>query len=147
MDVNRDNFLYTLTKIRQRLFAFLEAGLAGNNIRDVPPSWGHILFVLDRKGPLTLQELADGAEKDKSTVSSVIKRLEEGGYVVKEKGKGDGRFVRIRLTARAKRIKPLIWKISDAMNEQLFSGLNAAEKNRLFELLGRVCDNAERMSK
>lgn len=141
MNVNQDNFLYTLTKVRQRLFSFLEAELAKNNITDVPPSYGHVLFVLDRKGPLTLQELARLSEKDKSTVSSMIKRLEENGYVTKVKGRDDGRFVKIKLTARARKIRPLIWEISDAMNKKLFSGLSAEEKNRLFELLGKVCDN------
>jgi MarR family transcriptional regulator, organic hydroperoxide resistance regulator len=141
MNVNRDNFLYTLTKIRQLLFAFLEAEMAKNNIRDISPSHGHILFVLDRKGPLALKELARLAEKDKSTVSSVIKRLEESGYVVKVKGKDDGRSVKIRLTARAKKIRPLIWRISGEMNAKLFSGLNDKERAMLFDLLGRVCDN------
>ncbi len=141
MEVNQDNFLYTLTKIRQRLFAFLEAELAKNNIKDISPSYGHILFVLDRKGPLTLLDLARYADKDKSTVSSVIKRLEGTGYVLKMKGKDDGRSVKIKLTARAKKIKPLVWEISGAMNEKLFNGLSAEEKNRLFDLIGKVCDN------
>jgi MarR family transcriptional regulator, organic hydroperoxide resistance regulator len=133
--------LFSLTRIRQRLFAFLEAELAKNNIKDVPPSYGHILFVLDQKGPLTLLELARYAEKDKSTVSSVIKRLEESGYVIKVKGKDDGRSVKIKLTARAKKIKPLVWEISGAMNEKLFSGLSREEKKMLFELIGKVCNN------
>jgi MarR family transcriptional regulator, organic hydroperoxide resistance regulator len=141
MKVNQDNFLYTLTRIRQRLFAFLEAELAKNNIKDVPPSYGHILFVLDRKGPLTLLDLARYADKDKSTVSSAIKRLEESGYVIKVKGKDDGRSVKIKLTARAKKIRPLVREISGAMNEKLFTGLSVDEKDRLFELIGKVCDN------
>ncbi len=143
MNVSQNNFLYTLTRIRMRLFAYLEAALAENGITDISPSCGHILFILDRKGPLALQELARFAEKDKSTVSSVVKRLEDSGYVVKVRGKDDGRSVKIRLTARAKKIKPVIGQISTAMNERLFSGLNREDKNRLFELIGRVCDNVE----
>ncbi|HNW26937.1 MAG TPA: MarR family transcriptional regulator [Spirochaetota bacterium] len=143
MKVSQNNFLYTLTRIRMRLFAYLEAELAEHGITDISPSCGHIMFVLDQKGPLTLQELARHAEKDKSTVSSVIKRLEAGGYVAKVRGKDDGRFVRIKLTARAKKIKPAIWEISNTMNDRLFSGLSREEKNSLFELIGRVCDNAD----
>jgi DNA-binding MarR family transcriptional regulator len=141
MEVNQKNFLYTLTKIRQRLFAFLEEEMAAKNIDDIPPSYGHILFILDAKGPLSLLELARLAEKDKSTVSSAITRLEEKGYVVKVKGAGDGRFVKIRLTARAKKIRPVVWGISTAMNERLFRGLSQGEKSKLFELVGKVLKN------
>jgi len=144
MEVNQNNFLYTLTKIRQRLFAYLEEELGNNNITDVPPSCGHILFILDTKGPISLIDLARYAEKDKSTVSSVVTRLEEKGYVAKVRGKDDGRYVKIRLTARAKRIRPVLWSISGAMNERLFRGLSRDEQSKLFELVGKVLKNAER---
>ena len=141
MEVNRSNFLYTLTTIRRRLFAFLEEEMAKKNIDDIPPSYGHILFVLDAKGPLSLLDLARYAGKDKSTVSSVIKRLAEKGYVVKVKGGEDGRSVKIRPTARAKRIRPVLWSISAAMNERLFRGLSRDEQSKLFDLMGKVLKN------
>lgn len=141
MDINQNNFLYILSKIRQRLFAFLEAELANNNINDISPSYGDVLFVLDRNGPLTIQEVARYAIKDKSTVSSVIKRLEESGYVVKEKNEDDGRFVKIRLTPKSKKIKARIWEISDRMNARLFAGLTEEEMSTLFALLGKIYRN------
>ncbi|MBP7736389.1 MAG: MarR family transcriptional regulator [Spirochaetes bacterium] len=141
MEVNRNNFLYALTKIRQRIFAFLEEEMAEKDIDDIAPSHGHILFILDTKGPLSLMELARFAEKDKSTVSSVITRLEEKGYVAKVKGAEDGRFVKIRLTARAKKIRPVLWGISAAMNERLFRGFSQDEKSKLFELVGKMLNN------
>ncbi len=143
MEVNRSNFLYALTKIRQRLFAFLEEEMAKKNIIDIPPSFGHILFILDAKGPLSLMDLARFAEKDKSTVSSVIQRLAEKGYVAKVKGGGDGRYITIRPTARAKRIRPVLWTISAAMNDRLFRGLNQDEQSKLFELMGKVLKNVK----
>jgi MarR family transcriptional regulator, organic hydroperoxide resistance regulator len=141
MEINQGNFLYALNKIRQRLFAFLEAELAKKNVHDIPPSYGDVLFVLERKGALTVQEIARYAVKDKSTVSSVVKRLEESGYVIKEKGGDDGRFVRIKPTGKAKRLRPVFRVISGDMNARLFKGLSAGEKITLFRLMEKVYKN------
>ena len=69
MKIDESNFLYILTNIRQRLFKFLESELAKENIKEIAPSYGDILFVLDQKGTLTMQEVARHTIKDKSTVS------------------------------------------------------------------------------
>lgn len=141
MIVNQGNFLFVISKIRQRLFSFLETEMAADNITDISPSYGDILFVLDQKGSLTVQEIANYTLKDKSTVSSVITRLEERGYVSKVKVSGDGRYTRIRLTPRAKKLKKHLWKISSEMNARLFEGLNEEEKKQLFELISKIYRN------
>jgi len=141
MKINERNFLYGLTAIRQRLFAFLEDEMAKGGIADIPPSFGDVLFVLDRRGPQMLQEIARHTMKDKSTVSSVVKRLEAAGYVTKEKGEGDARFVKVALTAKAKRVKASMRGISKKMNNRLFRGLSAGEREKLFGLMGRIHDN------
>lgn len=141
MEINQGNFLYALSKIRQNLFSFLEREMAAVNIRGISPSDGDILFLLGRRGELTIQEIASFTVKDKSTVSSVIKRLEGRGYVTKKRGDGDGRTVRIALTQKAKKTGPLLWKISASMNEKMFSRLSEDEKNKLFELMGKIYRN------
>lgn len=145
MEINQNNFLYSITKIRQSLFGFLESELLKNNIQDIAPSYGDILYIIDSHGPLTLQEIARLASKDKSTVSSVIKKLEENGYVTKVKVDDDARFVKIKLTAKAKKIKTILWKISDDMNKRLFNGLSEEEKNSLFTILGKINNNITRV--
>ena len=141
MKIHQGNFLYAVNKIRQRLFAFLEAELAGRNIRDISPSYGDVLLVLERKGPLTIQEIARHAVKDKSTVSSVVRRLEESGYVVREKVDEDGRSVRIKPTAKARKLRSVLWEISGDMNARLFNGLSDEEKSTLFMLMEKVYNN------
>lgn len=141
MKTDQGNFLYTLSKIRQNIFAYLEAEMSAKNISGISPSDGDIIFVLDIRGPLTLLEIARYTMKDKSTVSPVIKKLEKSGYVTKEKQEHDGRFVKIKLTARAKKLKPRLLEISGAMNLRIFNGLTEEEKSMLFSLISRVHDN------
>jgi len=141
MEIKESNFLYVMTNIRQRLFKFLENELAREQIKGIAPSYGDILFVLDRKGSITLQELAKHTIKDKSTVSSVIKKLEAGGYVTKERDAGDARCTHLTLTPEAKRLRPVLFAISRRMNARLFQGFTEEEKTTLFTLIGKVYRN------
>jgi DNA-binding MarR family transcriptional regulator len=142
MKVHSGNFLFALSKIRLRQFLFLEEQLSVFGVVDLSPSYGDVLFALDQKGPMALREIASLTNKDKSTVSSVIRKLEQTGYVTKKKGKGDARYVIIELTAKARKLKPLLLEISDEMNENLFRGLNRGEKAQLFKLIEKIAENA-----
>ena len=141
MKINETNFLYTITNIRQRLFKFLEEKLAKENIQNIAPSYGDILFVLERKGTITMQDLAKHTIKDKSTISSVVNKLEAGGYVTKEKDSEDARYTKLSLTPKAKELKSVLMQISGEMNQKLFEGLSNAEKAILFEIIGKIHNN------
>jgi MarR family transcriptional regulator, organic hydroperoxide resistance regulator len=141
MDINESNFLYIITNIRQRLFKFLDSELAKNNIRGIAPSYGDILFVLDQKGTITMQEVARHTIKDKSTISSVINKLASGGFILKERDGLDGRYTNLTLTAKAKKLRPVLLGISKEMNAKLFEGFNAEEKQNLFKLMEKVYKN------
>jgi DNA-binding MarR family transcriptional regulator len=141
MRVDETNFLYTLTNIRQRLFRFLRKELEQEGIRGVAPSYGDILFVLERKGTVTLQEVARHTIKDKSTISSVINKLEAGGYITKARDTSDARYTRLSLTAEAKEMKPALLRISDRMNRKIFQGLSGDEKRTLFRLMEKIYEN------
>jgi len=141
MQVDETNFLYALTNIRQRLFTFLKRELEKEGIPEVAPSFGDILFVLDQKGPITLQELARHTIKDKSTISSVIHKLEQHGYIVKERDASDARYTNLSLTAKARSLKPALIRISGNMNAKIFQGLSREEKQCLFEVLGKISEN------
>ena len=141
MQISEANFLYTLTSIRQRLFAFLRRELSKKAIDGLAPSHGDILFVLDRKGPITMQDLARRPLKDKSTVSTVSNRLEALGYIVKEKDAADGRYANLTLTPKADRLRPVLYGISKKMNAKLFEGFTEDEKQTLFRLMEKMYRN------
>lgn len=141
MRVHEKNVLYTITAIRQGLLRFLGDQLSGAGLDDLAPSWGDILYVLDRKGPLSMQDLARHTIKDKSTVSLVVSRLEELGYIVKEKDPADARKTILRLAPGAMRLRDVLYGISERMNERLFKGFTPKEKKDLFMLLEKLLGN------
>ena len=141
MKINDSNFLYALTSIRQRLFKFMEKELSGRNIDGIAPSYGDVLFALDQKDTQTVQDVARYTNKDKSTISSVINKLETNGYILKEKDAGDARFTNLTLTPKAKKLRPVLFEISGNMNSKIFEGLSNDEKETLFMLMERIFDN------
>ncbi len=141
MTVHEKNVLYTFTAIRQGLFRFLKKELEGSGIESIAPSHGDILFVLDRRGPLSLQDLARSTVKDKSTVSSVVKKLEKSGYILKSRDPSDFRRTFIRLAPRAEELREVLYGISDRMNKMLFRGFTEREKRTLFRLLEKMSAN------
>lgn len=141
MKIDESNFLFVITNIRQRLFKFLESDLAKEGIKGIAPSFGDILFVLDLKGTITMQELSKHTMKDKSTISSVINKLETAGYITKEKDAGDARFTNLTLTPKAKKLRPILFGISRKMNAKLFEGISVEERAILFKLIGKVYKN------
>ena len=143
--VHRGNFLYAMGRIRQKLFAFLEAELARENIEGITPSYGDILYLLERKGSVNLNEVSRLSLKDKSTVTNIVNHLEETGYIVKERDGEDRRKINIRLTDKAERFNPVMVRISRKMNSKIFEGLNEDEKVQLFSLMTRISRNVEEL--
>jgi len=117
--VRQGNFLYAMGRIRQKLFAFLEQELASEKIDSITPSYGDIIYLLDKKGGISPNEISRLSLKDKSTITNIINHLEEGGYIIKEKDERDRRRVNIRLTEKAARLKPAMIRISKRMNSKL----------------------------
>jgi MarR family transcriptional regulator, organic hydroperoxide resistance regulator len=143
--VHRGNFLYTMNSIRQSLFAYLETEMAKQNISDIAPSHGDILYILDKKGQLHLHDLSELSLKDKSTITSVINHLEKSGYVTKVRDSSDKRQVNIEVTEKARKIRPALARISERMNAKLFEGISPEEKAVLFNLMTRISRNADEL--
>ena len=141
MKTNEKNLLYSISTIRRRAFAFLQAELKKVGIEDLPPSYGDILFAIDRKDGLSIKEICEISNKDKSTVSLIVNNLEKNGYVLKERDENDGRSLKIRLSKKAQREGKKMMEISRKLQEQIYQGLNEEDKATLFKLLERIGAN------
>ncbi|MDD5312415.1 MAG: MarR family transcriptional regulator [Dehalococcoidia bacterium] len=141
MKVHRGNFLYALNWIRQRLFAYLESEMSKENIGDITPSYGEVLYMLQRKGTVNLSDITKMSHKDKSTITGVINQLEKNGYIIKKRDNQDRRFVYIEPTEKSKKVQPALRNISEKMNSRLFKGLSEEEKETLFKLVSKISEN------
>ncbi len=91
-----------------------EFGLTG------PQLWA--LKNLHREGSMTAGQLAASLAVDKSSVSGLLRRLENRGLITRSRDPRDRRVVRIDLTAEA---RALAHRAPEAAQGRLLHGLNA----------------------
>ena len=96
------------------------------------------LEVLDRRGPLMLNQLASALRLDKSTASRVAAALEEKGYVRRDEDPADRRALRLRLTPRGEALHRRIRQDIEARHADLLAGFDPAARHAATGLLRRL---------
>ena len=79
----------------------------------------------------------------RSTMSAIILRMENKGFLTRESVRHDARLKKLVLTEKGKRIHELIESRITETEEKLSAGLSEDEKRQLFILLGKLRQNLE----
>ena len=104
------------------------AALNDRGITDVRPSFGAVLVPLFREDGLRLGELAERGSLSKQTVTSLVKRLEDLGYVERRADPEDGRAMRISLTDSGHRMKQAVRESVEEVDKAYQTVLDAQEE-------------------
>ncbi len=131
-----------ITKIRSRVFSYIENELRRRGIEGLVVSHGNILNILyNNNGRLTMKEIGEGINRSKSTVTQLVDRLLKAGYVRKESYTGDKRYTYIILSEKGLTIKKDFQEISDDLVNIFFKGFTNDEVDSMLFLLDRVIEN------
>lgn len=84
---------------------------------------------------LTASEIGKRLVLDNATLSGILDRMSEKGWVLKATDDTDKRFIRIYLTDKAKKLKPSILAEREKSNEEILGRLTLEEKVLLKRLL------------
>ncbi|MFD7325916.1 MarR family winged helix-turn-helix transcriptional regulator [Streptomyces sp. NPDC059875] len=101
------------------------------------PQQGQLLCVLMPQ-PYGMSELGAVLGLAKSSLTGLVDRTSQRGLVRREPDPEDGRAVRVALTEEGARLADVFYTETCRRIDLLPSGLDAAERDRLAELLGRV---------
>jgi DNA-binding MarR family transcriptional regulator len=118
---------YLLNKAARRWNTMFVEALSDRGITDVRPSFGAVLVPLFREDGLRLGELAERGGLSKQTVTSLVKRLEDLGYVERRADPEDGRAMRISLTDRGHRMKQAVRESVDEVEAKIAKLVDAQE--------------------
>lgn len=102
------------------------------------------LLALYHEDRLLQDELAKRLNIDKGTAARAIDKLEQSGYVIRNKNENDRRSNRICLTDKAIQFKSQFFSILDEWTNILSEGLTKEEVEMSFNLLEKMADNAAR---
>lgn len=137
-DLKQGGFL--IAKIHQvsgRIFSRL---LRDTDI-EINPAQGRILFVLWQNDGVSIQELAKRTSLGKSTLTSMLDRLEEAGFVRRVRSSEDRREILIQRTEKDKAFQRAYLKVSQQMKDLYYRGFKEDEIDQFEGYLRRIFDN------
>ena len=135
----RGGFLISQIKqIQGRIFSRL---LVEAKIEEFNGAQGRILYVLWQEDNLPIVELAKRTGLAKTTLTSMLDRMESQGHVVRCCDTKDRRQIRIRLTEQAQKLEEKYGQVSDEMSRRFYKGFTDEEIIILESGLERILGN------
>ncbi len=142
MKVNESGFL--IAKIHITSGRIFERYLKRYSLGEINPAQGRILFVLWQYGKMPFGQLAQKCGLGKSTLTSMLGRMETSGLIERTASE-DKRTVIIGRTQKVIELEEKYAAVSAEMNTAVFKGIPESEQAELERLLKKVLDNCERI--
>ncbi|MBW9153032.1 MarR family winged helix-turn-helix transcriptional regulator [Clostridium estertheticum] len=140
--MNDKYIIHFISRTRKKMISFIEKKLLENGLNGLIPSHGNILTALyENNGKLTMKKIAEITRKDKSTITPLINKLLEHGYITKEKDETDKRVTYIIITSRGNQIKDKYNAISNEVNITAYKDFSQEEKEIFLKLLKKMNNN------
>jgi DNA-binding MarR family transcriptional regulator len=109
---------------------------------DVSPDECYALEAIEAEGALRVGDLAAVLNLHKSNASRLARVLEAKGYVARSVERGDGRAVRLRITARGRAVHDAIRARVETIHAEILGAYAAATRSAIVRLLGELADEA-----
>jgi MarR family transcriptional regulator, organic hydroperoxide resistance regulator len=132
---------FLIAKIHQLAGRIFAQRLKKHHIDEINPAQGRILFTLWQNDGIPIRELAKKTMLGKSTLTSMLDRLEESGHIIRVPSKTDRRKILIKLTQKNKTLQNVYEKVSLEMTQLFYSGFNEKEIDNFEENLKRILAN------
>lgn len=138
---------FLMSQIKMLSGRNFEKLLLDSGVEEFNGAQGRILYVLWQENCLPIVEISKRTGLAKTTLTSMLDRLEDNGLVIREYDKKDRRQIRIVLTDKAKLLQDKYDEVSDAASEQFYQGFTDEEiidfESKLRRILKNVSDVGE----
>ena len=143
MEVNSS--ISMLSQIHSLSADFLISRLKEKGLPDFASSHGNILFQLSKNGRMTMGELARSINRDKSTTTVLVRKLEKEGLVRTEADSADKRARFLSLTEKGEECTEATNDISAELISTFYRGFSEEEKKTFTGFLERIAGNFDRL--
>lgn len=133
--------LHTLTKLADRITTVgyeTESGIPAHEAR--------CLAAVGTFSPLSVNDLARGANLDKAQASRAAQALVDKGLILKTSSATDGRGVVLTLTPEGKKVWLRTMRLVNRRNEEITACLSDEEKVQLDRILDKLVAHARQSS-
>ena len=117
--------------------------LRDHGLEAINPAQGRILFALWKGDGIPIRELARRTKLQKSTLTSMLDRLEQDGLISRNPSEKDRRVILISLARDHEIIRDLFMQVSHEMIEEFYAGFSPGEIDDFEEKLRRIIRNLQ----
>lgn len=129
-----------MAKIRQVGGRISERILKKHDV-ELNSAQGRIMFALWQKDSVSINELAKKTQLKKSTLTSMLDRLERMGYIRRQRSKKDRRKILIKRTEKDRTMEKKYVEVSEEMTRLFYKGFSKSEIDRFEKDLERILNN------
>lgn len=130
-----------ISQIKQISNRIFEKLLANAGVDTFNGAQGRILYVLWQEDNIPIVELSKKTGLAKTTLTSMLDRMEKSGLVLRILDKSDRRQIRIALTGQARSLSYAYNKVSSDMNDIFYDGFSYDEIVVFEDALRRILKN------
>jgi len=131
---------FLMAKIRQVGGRIFERMLSRCGI-EINSAQGRIMFALWQADGVSIQELAQKTQLKKSTLTSMLDRLETMGYLRRQRSSRDRRIIQIFRTQKDKDLEIKYVRLSEEMTRLYFRNFTKNEMDRFEKDLTKILNN------
>jgi len=132
---------FLIAKIHQLAGRIFSRKLKEYHIDEINPAQGRIMFVLWRNDGISINELAKKTSLGKSTLTSMLDRLEASGFIIRIPSPEDRRKILIKRTEKDKSFQDLYVQVSHHMTKLFYAGFSEKETDEFEQYLRRIFNN------
>lgn len=139
--MNINSSISLLSNIHTITADFLIERLKERGFPDFASSHGNILFQLSVNDKMTMGDLAEKINRDKSTTTVLVRKLESEGFITGEPDPADKRSRIIFLTEKGKQFNSIAQELSKELLDTFYKGFTEDEKNIFLGFLLKIKKN------
>lgn len=132
---------FLISQVKQVQDRVFDALLRKNGIGEFNGAQGRILYVLWQEDNLPIVELSRRTALAKTTLTSMLDRMESNGFLIRSYNKADRRQTRILLTEKAKSLNIKYENVTNLMIQLFYKNFTEDEIITFEHLLERILDN------
>ena len=136
-----DHIVALVSRVRGEANSLLVAELEKHGHSGLAPSHGAILHALAERGPMPMSALAEAIGKQKNTVTTLVNKLQQAAYVVKNPSREDSRVTLVSLSDKAVAAQPDFAAISQTLLNSVWADMPQAERETLVKGLEKILRN------
>ena len=134
---------FFVSRVHQLCGRVFEKLLKDSGVEAFNGAQGRILYVLWEYGQMSMVDISKNTSLAKTTLTSMIDRMEASGLVTRTYDARDRRQILVSITKKAQKYRDRYNEISDQMNAIFYNGFSEKEIKTLEKGLARIIRNLE----